>query len=59
MHDDSPEAHATNFHNLPNISITTKNLFSQVRFKFYEYNTSIILWREAAEIAKNQFWHQL
>jgi hypothetical protein len=53
--DDSPEAHVTNFYNLPNISIAAKILFLQVRFKFYECNTSTILGKEATERVKNQF----
>jgi hypothetical protein len=50
----SPEAFINNFYNSPNISITTKNLFPHVKFKFYNYNSNTILQKEAAETAKKQ-----
>jgi hypothetical protein len=48
-----PEAFITNFFNLSDSSITTKNLFPHIRFKFYKHNTNIISQKEAAETAKN------
>jgi hypothetical protein len=43
-----------NFYNSPNIVIATKILFSHIKFKFYNDNTSTILQKEAAETARNE-----